>query len=227
MSRSDADRALAYLTRAGWLAGHSPALVAAFVEQGAIVRLDAGQWAQAEGDDETGLLLVIEGAVQLYCQAPGDREVLVGHAGPGATLGQTLRFGGGPRLTTAVCVEPSVLLKVSDAALSRIGARHPEVWRAVATLVYLQLRGALMMAAEAVALPPRQRLAGRLAMLIRAMDGPRTLRLSQHALGELVGLTRKTVNLYLAELQDQGLVRLSYGEIEVLDLEGLRRVADS
>jgi CRP-like cAMP-binding protein len=224
---SDTDRARSFLRRAGWLSGHAPELIDALVAEGALVRLGAGQWAQAEGDDETGLLLVVEGAVQLYCQAPGDREVLVGHAGPGATLGQTLRFGGGPRLTTAICVEPSVLLKVSDAALTRIGARRPEVWRAVATLVYLQLRGALMMAAEAVALPPLQRLAGRLVMLMRAMDGPRTLKLSQQALGELVGLTRKSVNLFLGELEAAGLVRLGYGELEVLDLEGLRRVAGS
>lgn len=224
---SDIERARSFLRRAGWLAGHAPELIDALVAEGALVRLAAGQWAQAEGDGETGLLLVVEGAVQLYCQAPGDREVLVGHAGPGATIGQTLRFGGGPRLTTAICVESSVLLKVSDAALTRIEARRPEVWRAVATLVYLQLRGALLMAAEAVALPPRQRLAGRLVMLMRAMDGVRLLRLSQQALGELVGLTRKSVNGFLGEFQAAGLVRLGYGELEVLDLEGLRRVADS
>jgi CRP-like cAMP-binding protein len=97
----------------------------------------------------------------------------------------------------------------------------------VATLVYLQLRGALLMAAEAVALPPRQRLAGRLLMLVRAMDGVRTLRLSQQSLGELVGLTRKSVNRFLGELEAAGLVRLGYGELEVLDLEGVRRVAET
>lgn len=213
------------LRRAGWLIDRDPALPAALVAEGAVVRLDEGQWAQAEGADETGLLLVIEGAVQLYCQAPGDREVLVGHAGPGATLGQTLRFGGGPRLTTAICVAPSVLLKVSDRALSRIADTHPDIWRAVATLVYLQLRGALLTGAEAVALPPRQRTASRLALLARTSDGP--LKLRQEALAEMVGLTRKTVNGHLSEFRRQGLVRLGYREIEVLDAAGLRRVAES
>lgn len=227
MPRTDAERALAYLARAAWLAGRSSELATALVEEGAILRLGAGQWAQAEGDEETGLLLVIEGSVQLFCAVSGDREVLVGHAGPGATIGQTLRFGGGPRLTTAICVEPSTVLKVSDQALSRIEARHPEIWRAVATLVYMQLRGALLMAAEAVALPARQRLAARLVLMMRAMDNSPVLRLSQQALAEMVGLTRKSVNAFLSEFRVRGLVRLGYGEIEVLDLEGLKRVADS
>jgi len=104
------------------------------------------------------------------------------------------------------------------------------VWRAVAALVFLQLRGALQMAAESVALPPRQRLASRLLLLARAIgqgEMAATLRVSQHALAEMLGLTRKTVNGYLRAFERAGLVRLGYGEIELLDPRGLRRIAES
>ena len=147
------------LARAGWLTGHAPGLAEELLRHGRLVRFAAGQWAQAEGDAETGLFVVIAGAVQLYCQAPGDREVLVGHAEAGAAVGQTMRFGGGPRLVTAICVAPSLLLTVADAALERIGRTRPDIWRAVASLVYAQLRATVRMAAENAALPPRQRLA--------------------------------------------------------------------
>ena len=230
MTRTDRDLARQILGRVAWLQDQAPELVEPLLAHGLLVRLGPGQWAQAEGDDDTGLLVVIEGAVHILCQAPGDREVMVGFGGPGAALGQTMRFGGGPRLATVLCAEPSLLLKVSDSALGRIAADHPQIWRVVAALVFLQLRGALMMAAESVALPPRQRLASRLLLLMRTFDptgASTTLRLAQQLLAEMVGLTRKTVNGYLADFQKRGLVRLGYGEIELLDPAGLRRIAES
>lgn len=230
MSISDRDRAAAILRRSPWLRDHDPQLVEALLSHGRILRLEAGAWAQAEGDDDTGLLVVIDGAVQILSQAPGDREVVVSQAGPGFSLGQTMRFGGGPRLVTVVCAEPSTLLRIPDGALGRIAVERPEVWRAVATLVYLQLRGVLSMAAAAVALPPRQRLAHRLLLTAQAFDlveRVTTLRIGQQVLGEMVGLSRKTVNGYLRGFEQAGLVRLGYGEIEVLDPAGLRRVAES
>ncbi|CAN5877229.1 Crp/Fnr family transcriptional regulator [soil metagenome] len=219
------ERAAELLTRSVWLQGHGPELVEAFLTHGRIVHLPSGAWAQSEGDEQTGITLVVEGGVQMMCAAPGGREVLFGQAGPGVALGQTLRFGGGPRLVTLICVEPSVLLVIPDHALTRIAAARPEVWQAVAALVYLQLRGALTLAAEAVALPPRQRLAARLEVMART-GGP-SLRLNQQALAEMMGLSRKTVNGYLLGFQRAGLLTLGYGQIEVRDTGALRRIAES
>ncbi|MBL9011147.1 MAG: Crp/Fnr family transcriptional regulator [Alphaproteobacteria bacterium] len=228
MSSSDLELARRTLSRAGWLAGEAPGLADALLQHGSLVRYATGQWAQAEGDPDTGLFVVVEGAVQMYCQAPGDREVLVGHAEAGAAIGQTMRFGGGPRLVTAICVAPSLLLLVPDAALERIGRSRPDIWRAVASLVYAQLRTAIRLAAELAALPPRQRLASRLRMLARTGGGrgPVTLHLSQHALAEMIGVTRKTVNLQLSAFARAGLVEIGYGRLTIRDVAGLDRVAE-
>ena len=223
----DRDQALRLLGVARWLEAYPPGLAEALVAEGALSRLRAGQWAQAEGDEDTGLMVVIEGAVDRFCQAPGDREVRISHAGAGAALGQTMRFGGGPRLVTAVCAEPSLLLRVSDAGLERIARLRPDIWRAVATLVYFQLRNALQMAAEVAALPPRQRLASRLLMLARGREAPVVLNVSQQGLAEMIGLTRKTVNGHLAGLQREGAVRLDYARIWIEDARRLQVVADS
>jgi len=48
------------------------------------------------------------------------------------------------------------------------------------------------------------------------------LRITQQELGYLVGLSRQRVNQALAALQAQGLIRVEYGGVQVLDLEGLR-----
>ena len=224
-----ADRALAaaILAEAAWLGGDRRAVAGLMLDHGRILDLAPGQWAQAEGDDEAGVLVVLDGAVQMLCQAPGGREVLVGQATRGVAIGQTTRFGGGPRLVTVIAAERSRLLQVSDRALSRIAREAPQVWEAVAALLYLQLRNLLQLVAELAALPPRQRLAARLELLARAAPRDGRLRLTQEALGEMVGLTRKTANVHLAAFEREGLVRRDYGSLAVLDAAGLRRVAAS
>lgn len=49
------------------------------------------------------------------------------------------------------------------------------------------------------------------------------LRITQQELGYLVGLSRQRVNEALSALQAIGLIRVEYGGVSVLDLEGLRR----
>lgn len=49
------------------------------------------------------------------------------------------------------------------------------------------------------------------------------LRITQQELGYLIGLSRQRVNEALNVLQDRGLIRIEYGGVRVLDLEGLRR----
>jgi len=49
------------------------------------------------------------------------------------------------------------------------------------------------------------------------------LRITQQELGYLIGLSRQRVNEALNALQDRGLIRIEYGGVRVLDLDGLRR----
>lgn len=49
------------------------------------------------------------------------------------------------------------------------------------------------------------------------------LRITQHELGYLVGLSRQRVNQALGALQAQQLIRIEYGGVRVLDLAGLQR----
>lgn len=229
MPSSDAERAVSVLRHARWLAGHDAGLPAAVVAAGRLVNLQTGQWTHGEGDLDTGLIFVIDGALQLFTKAPGDREVMVGHAEEGSAIGQTVRFGGGPRLVTAICVKPSLLLIVSDAALTRLSADWPDIWRIVTGLAYAQMRAVIRTNAELIALPPRQRLASRLLTLAapKGRRAPVPLAIGQQALGELIGVTRKTANGLLAAFEREGLVKLGYGRLDLLDLEGLDRVANS
>ncbi len=219
---------LALLTASPWLAGDA-ALARTVLQHGRLQTFDAGQWVHGEGDSDTGLFVVIRGAVNLYAEAAGERDVLVGHAERGAAIGQSMQFGGGPRITTAVTVHPSVLLVVSDDALNRIARARPDIWKAVASVVHAQLRATVRSLADTTALPPLQRVAARLHQMARTGAAGRivTLHLSQSALAEMTGLTRKTVNGALARLARMGLVETGYGHIVVRHLPSLARAAAS
>ncbi|WP_240334373.1 Crp/Fnr family transcriptional regulator [Sphingobium estronivorans] len=219
------------LRKTEWLKDYPRELAEAMLAEGSLVRLNVGEWAQAEGDNRSGLFVVIEGVLHSYCAAPGDREVMIGLAEAGSVVGHATRFSGGPRLVTTVCVEPSVLLEISEAALERVAERRPEIWRAIAGFAYANMRSMVRMAAEVISLRPRERIAAR---LLAAVDGHRkpmeepapTIRLSQELLGEMTGLTRKTVNVHLSAFERDGLIEVGYGRITLCDLERLRAVAN-
>ena len=53
------------------------------------------------------------------------------------------------------------------------------------------------------------------------------LRITQQELGYLVGLSRQRVNEALHVLQAARVIRIEYGGLRVLDLDGLRRYSEA
>ncbi len=220
--------ALRVLRECEWLAREPPALAEALLAHGRLLLLNAGEWAQAEGDDHRGLVVVISGVVHVSCQASGQRTVLIGHCEAGSVLGHATRYSGGPRLVTAVCAEPSVVLAVPERGLEEVASQWPTLWRALATSAYGYTRRTVRALAELISLPPRQRLAARLLLMATpGASGEKVVRLSQQAVGEMIGVTRKTVNAHLAALERQKLLTASYNHIVLRDPKGLQRIADS
>ena len=84
------------------------------------------------------------------------------------------------------------------------------------------------MAAEVISLRPRERIAARLLAFddqIQAADR-HVIKVSQELLGEMMGLTRKTINHHLSNLEGAGLIKVGYGKIELADIAGLKMIAD-
>ncbi len=51
------------------------------------------------------------------------------------------------------------------------------------------------------------------------------LRLSQEGLGQMLGASRQSVNKQLKEWESEGILRVAYGRITLLDLDALRSLA--
>jgi CRP-like cAMP-binding protein len=169
--------------------------------------------------------MIVDGLLKTYYAPLGDRVIMVGFTKPGSVLGHATRYSGGPRLVTAVCAEPSIMLEISESALDRIAAKSPEIWRAIAGFAYDNMRSALRLAAEVISLRPRERLAARLLAIAKDNEKTPIISIRQELLGEMIGVTRKTVNQHLSAFERDGLIRVGYGKIELYDLNGLRLIA--
>jgi CRP-like cAMP-binding protein len=207
------------LNRSGWFARQSPALRAAILARARIAQIDSGQWIYGTGDALNGLYGVLEGSVHLLLTLPDGETRLLDIVLSGQLFGQAARFGGGPRLVTAIAGEPSRLLHVPDQALADIARSEPDVWRNFTELLYGQLAGALQLAGAVIHLPPPRRVAARLAMLAL---GTVTVSVTQAQLAEMTGLSRKTVNAHLQGLERAGIITTQYRHIVVRDRARLR-----
>lgn len=194
----------------------------ALIAKGRVQDRAAGEWVHGEGDEDTGVVAVLQGCLQLHSQAPDGGEVLIDLLLRGGVIGQSIVFGGGPRLVTAICATDARLFVLSDHALRETAAAHPSLWQSLSALAYLQLRQMVRRTAEFIALKPRDRMIVRLLALSR-FENP--IPLSQAALAEMVGVGRDVVNRWLGDLEASGKVARGYGRIEVLDAPGLRRMA--
>jgi CRP-like cAMP-binding protein len=213
----DRDR-LAHLP---WFAALEPAARGELIARGRWRRTAAGEWLHGEGDEETGLVAVLRGALHLHAKAPGGRDVLFGVLPEGGIMGQSVVFGGGPRLVTAIGAVDSHLFLLSDRVLRQAAERHPTLWPSLSALVYGQLRTTLRSLAEFVALKPRERMIARLLTLSGFME---SIPLSQTALAEIVGASRNAVHGWLGELERCGVLARGYGVVRILDRPALRRL---
>lgn len=203
-----------------WFARQPVAVRMRIAAEARSATLAAGQWVYGEGDETTGLVMVVTGMLRLEA-AVGERMVLVGVARAGGAFGQSKRRGGGPRIVTARAGPASRIVTVSDAALERIGAELPMLWQGVSELVYGQLDASVHGLAQMLALPPAARIAARLMLFVDDGEVP----LSQAGLAELCGLSRKTANAHLSSMEAAGVIARGYGSIRLLDRAALARLA--
>lgn len=205
-----------------WFARLDAPVRDALVGKGRVQQRAAGEWVHGEGDEDTGVLAVLDGCLHLHSQSPDGGEVLFDLLLKGGVIGQSIVFGGGPRLVTAICATDAQLFLLPDHVLRETAAVHPSLWQNLSALAYQQLREMIRRTAEFVALKPRERVITRLLALSR-FDNP--IPVSQAALAEMVGVGRDAANRWLGELEGAGVVKRRYGRIEVVDRTALRRLA--
>ncbi|MDI1260075.1 Crp/Fnr family transcriptional regulator [Aquabacterium sp.] len=217
----------AQLRTDAWFGSLSSGLENDLLELATPKRLKVGEHLFFRGDVADGIYAVLEGTLRISGVTESGKEAILSMVEPPMWLGEIALFDHLPRTHNAVADVATRLLYVPMGPLNELLSRRPVYWRDFGVLMSLKVRFAFIGMEDLALLPADMRLTRRLVMLTFALgkEGHCVLPISQSQLGMMLGLSRQTTNQILQNLQDQGVVQIAYGRIEVLDRARLADVA--
>jgi CRP-like cAMP-binding protein len=212
-----------------WLPEH---VRLAFVKEARIRRYSSGQTIFTEGDAGSEMFRILSGAVRLSVARATGREVIYALFKAGDCFGDSSCIDGAARSQTAEAAGSLQLQVLDRATFDRLRATHREFDQALLRLVTLQLRRLSVFNADSHLNDLPARVATRILTIANAFGAKSErgsalfFRLSQSELALMVGLSRQTVNRILQQFRRDKILQIGYGNLEILDLEGLRRRAE-
>ncbi len=185
-----------------------------------------------EGDACTAFYALLDGRARIYKTSRSGRQQVLAVLQPLDTFNEVPVFDGGLNPATVETMEPSTVVTIPrEAALALIG-RSPHAALTLLASFAARLRGFTQLV-EALAFDDvNRRLARFVAQLARTegsarADGIAVARsLTVQEIAAMVGSVREVVTRGLAQLEREGLLRVSRGEILVLDPDALDRFGE-
>lgn len=184
------------------------------------------------GDPGDRAILLLSGVVKVLVHSPVGAEVLLAVRVGGDLVGEMAVLDGSTRSADVVACGDVVARVIRRAEINRFLETTPQVAYEVSRMIGGRLRWADRRRVDFVARGPLARLAHVLAEMAESYGrrvGERwelDIPLTQAELGSLAGMARRTVEKRFAELVASGVVSSSYRGYSVVDMQGLRRVAD-
>ena len=214
------------LLRGQWFSHLPVSLQDSLLAVARVRRLSAGQRLFQRGDPPCGLYAVLDGAVRIGAVNEQGKEAVLSLVEAPHWFGEICLFDGQARTHDAFGLGPCTLLHIPQIALLALLDEQPVHWRQLALLMSQKLRLTFINLEQLSLMPAPMRLAHRLLMIAEGygeIDEPRrVLQLPQEQLASMLSLSRQTTNQILKDLQGQGMLKLGYGEIEILDVQRLR-----
>jgi len=215
-----------------WFAHLPPDFAQPLIAMAHLRQMQAGEVLFLRGDAPCGLYAVVRGAISISGtggRAHEARSALLTRLEPPNWFGEISVFDDSARTHDAHAAEASTLLQVPHERLQAWLQAHPGHWHALALLLTDKLRTAFVAMEELALLPAPQRLARRLVAMAEGYgqwnaegQSRRVIGISQEQLSLMLAISRQTTNQILKDLEARHLVRVQRGEVEILDLAGLR-----
>ena len=203
-----------------WFAACPAPLQDALLQLGHMRPLAHGQSLFSRGGQADGLCCVTAGGLHIGAIQPEGQPAELAFLEPYQWFGEIGLIDGLPRTHDAVADGDTRVLVVPRDALVDWLDRHPAHWREMGRLACRKLRVAFAVLEELAVLPLEERLQRRLRLLAQgygSREAPRRrIRLGQEVLARMMGVSRQSVNKALKALEARGVLRLHYGEIELL-----------
>jgi len=180
-----------------------------------------------DGDPGDTLHLVVEGHFAIRFTTPFGDQTMVRVFGPADYFGELAMLSAGPRCGSAVSLDGGETLTVHRDDFEALRAKWPKFDEVLTTAVVAEVRRLSASLIEALYVPVERRVWLRMIDLVALYGGeaPVVIPLTQDDIAQLAGTTRPTANRVLRAGEEQGVLRLARGRIEVHDPSALRRLA--
>ena len=215
-----------------WFRSLPEAQARALLDAAQPMKLGAGKVLYRQGDvlrpSVASFFGLARGSMKLSILNSDGKEGILTVIEPGNWIGEVALLDNTRRRAhNAIALEACELVAVSARAFEAL-MHDPAFARAVAKLVAARLRLAYEALAGQTLQSMRQRVARRLVMLAhgditQSTRGRMHVSTSQDNLAMMLGVSRPTLSKELQALARTSLIALRYGQIEILDMEGLRR----
>ena len=181
-----------------------------------------------QGDEGTALYIILQGRIKISVSRRLDKVTLA-ILGPGEFLGEMALLDGLPRSADAMAVEDSQLYALNRKDFLTFLANNENSVRAILYFLSTRLRKTDDQLAEMCFLSLSARLAKKLvemaALQYPAGDHPPacSLVISQQELGNILGVSRESINKELRILRNKGYVSTSRNSIVIHNIESLMK----
>lgn len=184
-----------------------------------------GQIVQQRGAKADGFYVLESGSVSVGQFLPDGEFRAAALLGPGDSWGELAMFAGKPRVVDVIAREECRIRHIRSDLFKQLMSEHPDASMSLLGALSAQLQEMLDLLAGIRRGSARPRIAGVLANLAGASAGPVMISITQEELGDLLGLTRMTVNTELKQLEREGMIQRRYRKIEIINPEELRNIS--
>lgn len=216
-----------------WFASLSRGQREALVGAAELLHLRRGEMLFRQGDPAgapgSGFYGLAAGTIKSSTLRGDGREAILAVLEPGNWFGEITLIDGAPRTHDATALSAITVLAVPPEAFARL-MRDASFANAMARLLAGRVRLLYGLAEDNTLRDLRARVARRLLSLARddatqaANARPRVV-LPQEALAMMLGVTRQTLSAQLNALAAEGVIRLGYRRVDILDFEALAALA--
>ena len=182
----------------------------------------------ASGDS---MMAVLDGNVRISVPSPEGKEIVLAIIQPGEVFGEIAVLDGKERTAEATAMTDCTLAILERRDVMGFLETNPTGWPRLVDLLCARLRHSDRQIAEMAFLQLPVRLAKallRMADMAAGLAGARAgarIRLTQRELGNIVGMTRESVNKCLREWQRKGVIKIEDNEIVIVKRDQLENVA--
>ena len=183
------------------------------------------------GDRSDAVYFLVSGRIKISRLSDNGKEFILEIVEPGSFFGETGVLDEEPRETMAEALEPSTFYVVPEVRFRSMLKRRPELLMKLAQLMGRRQKKLEKRLMDVVYKNAPQRLADLLLELSQNYGVPDSrgillrIKLSQSALGNLLGVSREIVNHTFSGLRRRGVITVAEGRVIIQDPEALAALA--